>query len=360
MANLGCLAGIVDTNPGALEKMRELYPQVKTYQNLQAALDDGFDGFTVAAPAERHVEIAEKIIRSGKPVMLEKPMALTAADARRLNDLARSRGVNLMVGHVLLFHPATQKIRELIAAGKIGKLEYLYSNRLNLGTVRTEENILWSFAPHDISIFQYLIGTRPIEVVSRGGAFLQPHIHDTTMTMLKYPDNVVAHAFQSWLHPFKEHRLVVIGSKGMLSFDDSSEKKDLLFYEKGVDWVRGEPVKHDGPTEVIHYEREMPLTAEMRYFVENLDSDAFQISDGNCGVEVMEILEQATSSLLGSPETVPEKDKAEQDFYVHPSSFVDDKVEIGAGTKIWHFLARAVELEDWQAVFDRPERERGL
>ncbi len=335
LANLGCLAGIVDSDAAALARMREAHPDVKTYQNLHNALADVFDGYTVAAPAEMHVELAEAIIRAGKPVMLEKPMALTAGDARHLNNIAKRAGVNLMIGHVLLFHPAIQKIKELIESDKIGKLEYIYSNRLNLGTVRTEENILWSFAPHDISIFQHLIGSKPIEVLSRGGAFLQPHIHDSTMTMLKYPNNVVAHAFQSWLHPFKEHRLVVIGSKGMLSFDDSSDEKELVFYEKGVDRVRGEPIKRDGPTEIVPYERGMPLTAELSYFVEHLDGRPIEVSDGDCGVEVMEILEQATHSLLGPD--APKSEKAKPEYFVHPSSFVDDNVEIGAGTKIWHF-----------------------
>ena len=335
VANLGCLAGLVEPNGEALAKNAAQYPQAKAFQNLQNALAEDFDGYTVAAPAERHVEIAAAIIRAGKPLMLEKPMALTAGDARHLNEQAKRAGVNLMIGHVLLFHPAIQKIKELIDAGKIGKLEYIYSNRLNLGTVRTEENILWSFAPHDISIFQYLIGTKPIEVLSRGGAFLQPHIHDSTMTMLKYPNNIVAHAFQSWLHPFKEHRLVVIGSKGMLSFDDASDARELVFYEKGVDWIRGEPIKRDGPTEIIPYEREMPLTAEMRYFIEHLDGRPIAIADGDSGVEVMDVLEQATRSLLG-PEA-PKAEKPKSKHFVHPSSFVDENVEIGEGTKIWHF-----------------------
>jgi UDP-2-acetamido-3-amino-2,3-dideoxy-glucuronate N-acetyltransferase len=166
----------------------ESYPGVKTFANIKDAIKEDFDGFTVATPAETHYEVAKFIIEHGKHVLV---------------------GVNLMTGHLLLFHPAIRKIKELIESGKIGKLEYIYSNRLNLGTVRTEENILWSFAPHDISIFQYLIGSLPVEVVSRGGAFLQPHIHDSSMTVLTYPDNIVGHIFVNWLHPFKEHRLVL-------------------------------------------------------------------------------------------------------------------------------------------------------
>jgi UDP-2-acetamido-3-amino-2,3-dideoxy-glucuronate N-acetyltransferase len=335
LAALGCLGGVVEPDRATRAALGEQYAGIPLFPNLEEALAAPCDGYTVATPAETHVAVAEAILSARRPVLVEKPPALTAADARRLTALARRNGVNLMVGHVMLFHPAIQKIRELLRSGKIGKLEYLYSNRLNLGTVRTEENILWSFAPHDISIFQFLIGARPVEVVSRGGAFVQPHIHDTTMTILRYPQNTVAHAFVSWLHPFKEHRLVVIGSRGMLSYDDASESKDLLFYEKGVDWIRGAPVKHDGPTEIVPYQREQPLTAELRYFVEHLHGP-LEIADGESGVEVLEILEEATRSLLPENERRGQAEPVSS-FFVHPSSFVDAGAEIGEGTKIWHF-----------------------
>ena len=180
---------------------------------------------------------------------------------------------------------------EMLCEGKIGQLQYLYSNRLNLGTVRTEENILWSFAPHDISIFQYLIEDMPVDVQSTGGVFIQPGIHDSTLTVLKYPNNIIGHIFVSWLHPFKEQRLVVIGSKGMFSFEDSSKDKQLLFYEKGIDWIKGEPIKRDGATEVIPYYSAMPLTEEMKYFVNSLDSGRVEIADSQNAIEVLEILE---------------------------------------------------------------------
>lgn len=341
LASLGHLAGIVDCDEARLLELKAAYPNVEQFHSVEDALSRDFDGYTIATPAETHGPLAEQVIRRKKHVLVEKPMALNAPDARRLRDLARDHGVNLMVGHVMLFHPAIRKIKELIHGGKIGKLEYIYSNRLNLGTVRTEENILWSFAPHDISIFQYIIGSRPIEIVSRGGAFLQPHIHDTTLTILTYPNNVVGHIFQSWLHPFKEHRLVAIGSKGMFSYEDSSEDKELLFFEKGIDWIRGEPIKRDGPTEVIPHEKAMPLAVELQYFVDRLDGGLIEISDGQNGVEVLEILEQATASLLSDREgggaASSENASSSKAFFVHPSSFVDDDVKIGKGTKIWHF-----------------------
>ena len=336
LAGLGCLAGIVDSDEETRESFAARHPDVKMFATVQDAVAAGFDGFTVATPAETHCEVAEYILEAGFPAMVEKPLALSAADAKKLAGVAKRRGVNLMVGHVMLFHPAVRKIRELIEQGKIGRLEYLYSNRLNLGTVRKEENILWSFAPHDISIFQYFIGKPPTEVVSRGGIYLQPHIHDTTMTILTYPDNIVGHIFVSWLHPYKEHKLVLVGSKGMLSFDDSSEEKDILFYEKGIDWVQGEPQRRDGPTEKIEYTRTQPLTEELAYFVERIGKGPVEMATAESAVEVLLVLEEATRCLLGDAPAATSAAE-EKNWFAHPTSAVDDGVEVGEGTKIWHY-----------------------
>ncbi len=337
--NLGCLAGIVEASADVLAEFQEKYHDVKTFATIRGAIKEDFDGFTVATPAETHFEIAEFIISHKRHVLVEKPITLKASEARRLKELAEENNVNLMVGHLLLFHPAIRKIKELIEKGKIGKLEYIYSNRLNLGTVRTEENILWSFAPHDISIFQYFIGSLPVEVISRGGAFLQPHIHDSSMTVLTYPGNIVGHIYVSWLHPFKEHRMVVIGSKGMFSYEDSSDDKNILFYEKGIDWIQGEPIKRDGPTEVIPYEKKMPLTEELKYFAAHTNGDPVEMADAQNGVEVLEILEKASESLLtphSSPLTLHPSPLTPH-ATVHESAVIDEGCEIGSNTKIWHF-----------------------
>ena len=340
---LGCLGGIVESNDRRAEQFKGKYSNVKVFSKLEDALEIDFDGFTVATPAETHFEITARILRDKRHVLVEKPIALRIEEAKELKNLAEKNSVNLMVGHLLLFHPAIRKIKNLITDGKIGRLQYIYSNRLNLGTVRTEENILWSFAPHDISIFQYLIGIRPIEVVSRGGIFLQPTIHDSSMTVLTYPNNVMGHIFVSWLHPFKEHRIVVIGSKGMFSFEDSSEKKEILFYEKGIDWVRGEPIKRDGPTEIVDYEKAMPLTEEMRYFINHLNGDPIDIADAQSAIEVLEILQRASDDLLtgGNVETREERKsphiKQEDEYFVHQTCDIDKDVVIGKGSKIWNF-----------------------
>ncbi len=340
---LGFLAGIVEADSDTRNMFKEKYPEAKTFATVRDAIKEDFDGFTVATPAETHFKIAEFIITHKRHVLVEKPLTLKASEARRLKELAEENNVNLMVGHLLLFHPAIRKIKELIEKGKIGKLEYIYSNRLNLGTVRTEENILWSFAPHDISIFQYFIGSLPIEVISRGGAFLQPHIHDSSMTVLTYPDNIVGHIYVSWLHPFKEHRMVVIGSKGMFSYEDSSDDKNILFYEKGIDWIQGEPIKRDGPTEIIPYEKKMPLTEELKYFAAHTNGDPVKTADAQNGAEVLEILEKASESLLtGSRRSEVGGQKSEvrsqgSGFFAHHSAEIDEVSTIGSGTKIWHF-----------------------
>lgn len=297
---LGYLGGIVDKDPKRLEVFKKQFPEIDIFTDYKKAAKNGFSGFTVATPAKTHYKIARYLLELNFPILVEKPITLTAAEAIDLKNMAEEKNVNLMVGHVMLFHPAIRKIKALIQEGKIGKLQYLYSNRLNLGTVRKEENILWSFAPHDISIFQYLTESFPIEVISRGGNFIQPDVDDSTMTVLTYPKNIVGHIFVSWLHPFKEHRLVVVGSKGMISFEDSSKDKDLLFYEKGIDWVGGEPIKRDGPTEKIPYKTTLPLTAELDYFYEHLNGVKPEISDSQNAIEVLRILEMATRSLNGN------------------------------------------------------------
>ncbi|MDY0045039.1 MAG: Gfo/Idh/MocA family oxidoreductase, partial [Syntrophales bacterium] len=238
--SLGLLGGVVEANETTRRGIASRYPDIKVFANTREAAKEEFDGYTVATPAETHFNIASYLIGKNKHVLVEKPLTLRAHEARELKKMAEVGGVNLMVGHLLLFHPAILKMKELVREGKIGRLQYIYSNRLNLGTVRTEENILWSFAPHDISIFQYFMEDFPDEVISRGGIFLQPQVHDSSMTILRYPKNRVGHIFVSWLHPFKEHRIVIRGSKGMFSYEDSSDQINILFYEKGIDWVQGE------------------------------------------------------------------------------------------------------------------------
>ena len=339
LSELGYLRGVVDSNMEELDTIRSRHKDVNTHESLDDALDNDYDGFTVATPSETHYEIAKTIIKKGKHLLVEKPLSLKVSEAKELVRLAKDAKVNLMVGHLLLFHPAILKIKEVLNSGKIGKLQYIYSNRLNLGTVRTEENILWSFAPHDISVFGYLTNNQPDEVISRGGAYTQSHLHDTTMTILKYPENVVGHIFVSWLHPFKEHRLVLIGSKGMLSYTDSDADKDIKYYEKGIDFVGGVPIKRDGPTTSIKYDAGMPLLNELKYFADHLDGTPVERSDGKNAIEVLEVLERAQVSLseVDQSNNDSRTNDLNEKAFVHPSSYVDEGCVLGDGTKIWHF-----------------------
>lgn len=292
---LGNLGGIVEADIERLNELLKLYP-ARGFTELEQALKSDFDGFTVAIPAPLHFEVAKKIMESGKSVLVEKPMTLSAETSAELVQLAKKKGVQLMVGHVLLFHPAIRKIKEIIDSGELGNLYYLYSNRLNLGTVRTEENVFWSFAPHDISVLDYFVGHPAEKIVSKGSKFLQEKVYDVTITQLDYSNNIHAHIFVSWLHPFKEQRLVVIGSKGMVSFDDATAEKEIKFYDKRIDFEKGIPVKVENPTKIIPYEQKQPLTEELKYFIEHLDKK-IEIADGQSGLEVVKVLEEAEKKL---------------------------------------------------------------
>ena len=295
---LGLLGGIVDSESTVLKRISNQYPEITTYRDIEDALQHKkFDGFTVATPAETHYGIAKKIIQSGKHVLVEKPLTLNIENAVELGDLARIHNVNVMVGHVLLFHPAVQKIKKLIDGGRIGRLQYIYSNRLNLGKVRTEENVFWSLAPHDIAIFQYFTDSYPETIKANGVSFIQEKIYDSTITQLKYPHGIEAHIFVSWLHPFKEHRLVVIGSEAMISFEDSSSHKPLKLYSKKIMMDKGIPEKIDGPVEEIEYEKKMPLTEQLLYFSQHLDGSILEIANAQHALEVTKILVAASKQL---------------------------------------------------------------
>ena len=263
---------------------------------MDESFNSNFAGYVVASPAHTHYQISKVIIENGYPVLIEKPMTLNTSDSESLIQIAKENNINMMVGHLLLFHPAIQKIKKLIRSNKIGKLQYIYSNRLNLGQVRTEEDVFWSFAPHDISILQYLTDSFPTNIDIMGGSFLQKHIADSTITFLSYPNNIKAHIYLSWLHPFKEHRIVVIGSEGMISFEDSITSKPLKFYDKkfirnGVSFE-----KIDGEVEQIEYDKTSPLDNELIYFITNLEA-GFKTANGENGLEVIKILTMASEKL---------------------------------------------------------------
>lgn len=295
---LNNLSGIVDSDQKRLQDLTSKYPSINFHTSVEEALTSDYDGYIVATTADTHFDIAKLLIEQRKHILIEKPITLNSTDAEVLHDLATMNNVNLMVGHILLFHPAFQKIKALLDNGELGDLQYMYSNRLNLGTIRSEENVFWSFAPHDIALFQYFTGSFPIDITSRGSDVLQDGVHDTTITTIEYPNNIMGHIFVSWLHPFKEHRFVIVGSEGMIRFEDSIEGKPLVYYDKGVDWQEGKPIPRSGSTRHVEYEDKMPLTAELEYFIDHLNGKPIGINSSMQAIEVIKILELATKSLL--------------------------------------------------------------
>tara|TARA_Y100000817_G_scaffold43717_1_gene30231 strand:+ start:8537 stop:9505 length:969 start_codon:yes stop_codon:yes gene_type:complete len=297
--SLGYLGGMVDSNLSLIEKYKKDYPKIKIFNELDEALSNNFfDGFVVATPAETHFKIAKKIINNNFHLLVEKPLTLSIDDAKELVELSKIKNINLMVGHLMLFHPAIRKIKKMIDENIIGDLQYVYSNRLNLGKVRTQENVFWSLAPHDISIFDFLIESTPKKIISNGSTFLQKGIPDSTITQLKYENGVEGHIFVSWLHPFKEQRLVVIGSNAMITFEDSLDNKPLKLYTKKFDFEKGIPEKIDGPITLIDYENKMPLSEELEYFCNHLDGNKIKLSNGEHALRVTNILVSASKQLI--------------------------------------------------------------
>ena len=294
---LGALGGVVEIDSERIEIVQTAYPEIQTFTSVEDAIKAGFDGYTVVTSPTAHYTIGKAILEAGYPVLIEKPMALEISHAEELVDLAERKNLPLMVGHLLLFHPAICKIKDLIDAGRIGKLQYIYSNRLNLGQVRTEENVLWSLAPHDLSVFEYLVDKPPIEVATHGASFITSGIHDTTITILKYPENVMGHIFVNWLHPFKEHRLVIVGSEGMISFVDSEEGKPLKLYDKTVRINNGQPLEWVGVVEEVDYELTLPLTNELSYFLKCIDGVQPKIANGQNGLDILKTLKLASMQI---------------------------------------------------------------
>ena len=298
LKELNSLGGIVEKNADIVSSLKHKYPKCIYHNHLDDAFCGGYDGFIVATPPNSHYKIAKRIIEAvEKPLLVEKPLTLNLQEAIALNNLAKEKKVNLMVGHLLLFHPAFKKIKSLIKSGKLGEIQYIYSNRVNLGKVRSDENVFWSFAPHDIALFNYFFNENPLDVNSTGVDILQKGIHDTTITSFKYKNNKMGHIFVSWLHPFKEHRFVIIGSEGMIHFDDTSKNKPLVFYDKKIDLNNAIPSPYSGEMEFIEYGSDLPLTKQLEYFISNLYSKKLDVANCDSAVEVIRILELATKSL---------------------------------------------------------------
>lgn len=337
---LGALAAICDSQDSVETACRTQYPDVQFMPDFDAVLSSSEIGaVALATPAITHYRMAKAALGAGKDVFVEKPLAISLKDGEELVELAHAKGRVLMVGHVLRYHPAVSKLQELIQTGSLGKIHCLYSNRLNIGKIRTEENILWSFAPHDISVILWLLGEMPNRIYCQGGAFLNGDVSDVTLSQFGFSSGVQAHIMVSWLHPFKEQRLVVVGSEKMAVFDDTAENK-LVLYAHKVEWKNRVPTAIKANPEIVAVENREPLKTECQHFLDCVASRRTPQTDGREGLRVLEVLDACQRSLLqgkvidglGGP---PERKSLP--YFVHESAYVDDGATIGAGTKVWHF-----------------------
>lgn len=288
---MGNLGAVVDMNAPRLAELKEKYG-METYTDLDAAIAHGYDGFVVSTSAETHYEIGKKLLGLGLSTLIEKPMTMRIEESKELVDIAERTGANFMVAHILLFHPAINKIKELIDAGAIGDLFYMYSTRIKFGVVRCEENVFESFAPHDLATLNYFAGSQADHMTLHCGYFLQNDVCDYVLSYLEYPHNVKAHIQVSWLHPFKEQRVVVVGSRGMIWFDDAGDKQ-VRICNKHIEWIDGVPVCKETESEIVPVDySQMPLERELRYFVQHLDTPP-AFSTGADGYAVVKALEES-------------------------------------------------------------------
>lgn len=301
---LGNLHSVCETDLVRLESYQKQY-SVRCYAALKDALaDPDVDAVAIATPAEQHAAMTLAALRAGKDVFVEKPLALRWQDGMEMTAAARRGKRILMVGHLLLYHPAVLKIKEMLDGGELGRLEYIYSNRLSMGKIRREENALWSFAPHDISVILMLTGSLPLQVSAMGGAYIQPNIADVTVSNLLFDHGTRAHIFVSWLHPYKEQRLVVIGSKKMVVFEDSRAADKLVLYDKQIAWGNGDfEVKQPKP-EAIPLPPVEPLTSECQHFVDCVATRREPRTPGEDGVTVLQVLQSCQRSLQMNGEPV--------------------------------------------------------
>ncbi len=356
---IGALKVICDKDEVLLENFKTQYPEVETSFALNDVLSrQDIEGVVIATPAETHYLLAREALMAGKHVYVEKPLVLDEREGEELIATAEKQNLTLMVGHLLQYHPAFVKLKELIISGELGRINYMYSNRLNFGKIRREENILWSFAPHDISMILAIAGEEPETVFAIGGNYLHRKIADVTTTHLEFPSGMQAHIFVSWLHPYKEQKLVVVGDRKMAVFNDTEPWADkLLVYSHRIDWQNNVPIPNKADAERVDIREEEPLKLECRYFIQCLSNGHRPITDGREGLRVLKILKASQKSLdeKGRKVNIAEghrhskvegkKSKIshslegpiDASYFVHETAVLDADVSIGTGSKVWHF-----------------------
>jgi UDP-2-acetamido-3-amino-2,3-dideoxy-glucuronate N-acetyltransferase len=297
-ADLRALRCICDSDEPSLAAQVARCPGVRSTTRFEDVLaDPEVRAVVIATPAALHFEHTRQALLHGKDVFVEKPLALRYAEGLQLVNLAKTRGAVLMAGHILAYHPAVKLLRDIVSRGELGRLWYVYSNRLNLGKVRQEENILWSFAPHDISVILSLVDGVPVEVAASGGTYLQSGIADVTVSNILFGDGVRAHIFVSWLHPYKEQKLIVIGDRKMAVFDDTAREGKLKIYDKGIEWRSGQPMPRQTAETTLFFEETEPLRLECEHFLECVRYRKLPLTDGQSALGVLQVLEASQRSL---------------------------------------------------------------
>jgi predicted dehydrogenase len=300
----GCqLTWLCDSREPARTRLAQAFPAARATAEIEQLLDDPeLDAVVLATPVPTHAELAVQVARAGKHCFVEKPLATTAADAQRAVDAAEQAGKVLMVGHLLEYHPAVGRLKELLDGGELGELYYVYGNRLNLGKLRADENALWSLGAHDVSVILHLIGEEPEECLAHGRSYVRDGVEDVVFCYLRFPSGIVAHLHLSWLDPHKERRLTVVGARRMATFDDMQLEGKLTVYDKGFDedvrsW--GEYIARSGEIFSPYIPNVEPLRVECEHFIECVRTGAAPRSDGHSGLRVVRVLERLQRSLEG-------------------------------------------------------------
>lgn len=333
---LEALACVCDVSPKVLDDVRARYGVSTTTEVSEILRDESVVGIVIAAPAAQHYELVKSSLLRGKDVYVEKPLALTLEQGTELVRLARQQNRILMVGHILEYHPAIRELKKLVREGELGKIQYIYSSRLNMGKLRTEENILWSFAPHDISVILSLLNEVPESVTAQGGFYLHSDIADTTLTTCQFRSGVMAHIFVSWLHPFKEQKLCVIGDRNMAVFDDVEPENKLVIYPHRVDWLDRMPVAKKEQGRVVALPKVEPLREECEHFLHAIRERARPLTDGESALRVLQVLDASERSLRAKGRAMAAMPEMKA-YFAHSTAIIEEPCQIGRETKIWHF-----------------------
>jgi predicted dehydrogenase len=301
----GCeLSWVCDASEEARQRLAPSLRDARVTGDLNDLLGDPeLDAVALATPVPTHADLAARVLGAGKHCFVEKPLAERVADAERVVEAARAAQRVLMVGHLLEYHPGVLRLKEIADSGELGDIRYIYSNRLNLGVLREEENALWSLGAHDVSVLLALAGEEPYEVEARGESYMQPGIEDVVFCFLRFPSGLAAHLHLSWLDPHKERRFTVVGSRRMATFDDMELERKVTVYDKGFDeraGSYGEYITRSGDTWSPRTPNTEPLRAECEHFVACLRDGATPRSDGESGLRVVRVLEALQDSLASS------------------------------------------------------------